>query len=86
MIAASVDHLADAVELALTAHAPATVLVFDHHPEIDDHRDAVTAAAARLAAAGGAISLDTLADLLDRGRELPAPRSPRPRTPTRSRC
>ncbi|MGV0805073.1 carboxylic acid reductase [Mycolicibacterium setense] len=76
VIAASVDHLADAVELALSAHAPATVLVFDHHPEIDDHRDAVAAAAARLREAGSSIALDTLADLLDRGRELPAPPAP----------
>ncbi|OBB10503.1 oxidoreductase [Mycolicibacterium setense] len=76
VIAASVDHLADAVELALSAHAPATVLVFDHHPEIDDHRDAVAAAAARLREAGSSVTLDTLADLLNRGRELPAPPVP----------
>ncbi|KHO26304.1 oxidoreductase [Mycolicibacterium setense] len=76
VIAASVDHLADAVELALSAHAPATVLVFDHHPEIDDHRDAVATAAARLREAGSSVAVDTLADLLDRGRELPAPPVP----------
>ncbi|KHO21772.1 carboxylic acid reductase [Mycolicibacterium setense] len=76
VIAASVDHLADAVELALSAHAPASVLVFDHHPEIDDHRDAVAAAAARLREAGSSVAVDTLADLLDRGRELPAPPVP----------
>ncbi|MEX3647125.1 carboxylic acid reductase [Mycolicibacterium porcinum] len=74
VIAASVDHLADAVELALTAHAPARLLVFDHHPEIDDHRDAVASAAERLI--GAAVSVDTLAELLDRGSELPTPPAP----------
>ncbi|MGV0816176.1 carboxylic acid reductase [Mycolicibacterium boenickei] len=76
VIAASADHLADAVELALTAHTPAAVLVFDHHPEVDDHRDAVAAATERLARAGGAIALDTLAELLDRDSELPAAPAP----------
>ncbi|MEV0669950.1 carboxylic acid reductase [Mycobacterium sp. NPDC050441] len=71
VIAASVDHLADAVELALTAHAPARVVAFDHHAEIDDHRDAVTSASERLATAG--VAVETLADLLDRGGKLPAP-------------
>ncbi|OBB02599.1 oxidoreductase [Mycolicibacterium fortuitum] len=77
VIAASVDHLADAVELALTAHAPAQLVVFDHHPEIDDHRDAVASAAERIAAAGASIAVDTLAGLLDRGSNLPAPEAPK---------
>ncbi|MFV8304649.1 carboxylic acid reductase [Mycolicibacterium peregrinum] len=75
VIAASVDHLADAVELALTAYAPARVVVFDHHPEIDDHRDAVTSAAERLAGAG--VTVETLTDLLVRGAELPSPEAPK---------
>ncbi|WKG06062.1 carboxylic acid reductase [Mycolicibacterium sp. HK-90] len=70
VIAASVDHLADAVELALTAHAPANIVVFDHHSEVDDHRDAVASATQRLAEAG--VAVETLSDLLDRGSELPA--------------
>ncbi|OLP02541.1 oxidoreductase [Mycolicibacterium porcinum] len=74
VIAASVDHLADAVELASTAHAPARVLVFDHHPQLDDYRDAVAAATERLA--GTAVAVETLAELLDRGRELPTPPAP----------
>ncbi len=47
-ILSSVDHLADAVELALTAHAPQRLVVFDYHPQIDDHREAFESAAARL--------------------------------------
>ncbi len=77
VIAASADHLADAVELALTAHAPAQVIVFDHHPEVDDHRDAVTAATERLATADTVVALHTLADLLDLGSRLPTAPAPK---------
>ena len=45
-ILSSVDHLADAVELALTAHAPKRLVVFDYHPQIDDHREAFESAVA----------------------------------------
>jgi fatty acid CoA ligase FadD9 len=76
VIAASVDYLADAVELALTAYAPAKVIVFDHHPEVDDHRDAVAAARVRLAEAGSPIVVDTLADLLAQGNDLPQAPAP----------
>jgi fatty acid CoA ligase FadD9 len=48
-IISSVDHLEDAVELALTAPAPKRLVVFDYHPEVDDHREALESAAARLA-------------------------------------
>ncbi|MGV0742475.1 carboxylic acid reductase [Mycolicibacterium sp. XJ870] len=78
VIAASVDYLADAVELALTAHAPARVIVFDHHPELDDHRDALAAANVKLTEAGSPVLIDTFADLLDQGRDLP--QAPAPQT------
>ena len=45
----SVDHLQDAVELALTAYTPSRLVVFDYHPQVDDHREALQSAAARLA-------------------------------------
>jgi fatty acid CoA ligase FadD9 len=48
-ILSSVDHLADAVELALTAYAPKRLVVFDYHPRIDDHREAFDTAKTRLA-------------------------------------
>jgi fatty acid CoA ligase FadD9 len=48
-ILSSVDHLTDAVELALTAHTPKRLVVFDYHPQIDDHRQAFETATARLA-------------------------------------
>src|SRR5262245_44411380 len=48
-IISSVDHLEDAVELALGAHTPKRLVVFDYHPQVDDQREAVEAATARLA-------------------------------------
>ena len=70
VIAASVDNLADAVELATTGHAPAQVVVFDYHPEVDEQREAVEAARARLA--GSALTLETLTDMIERGETLPS--------------
>src|SRR6478609_8007973 len=48
-ILSSVDHLNDAVELALTAFAPKRLVVFDYHPQVDDEREAFESAVSRLA-------------------------------------
>ncbi len=72
VIAASVDYLDDAVELVLTAHTPARLIVFDYHPEVDDQREALEAAKARLAQADSPVIVQTLADALERGSTLPA--------------
>ncbi len=48
-ILSSVDHLQDAAELALTAYTPKRLVVFDYHPQVDDHREALESVAARLA-------------------------------------
>ncbi|MGO9927202.1 MAG: carboxylic acid reductase, partial [Mycobacterium sp.] len=73
VIAASVDLVSDAVELILsgvqTGIAPAKLVVFDHHPEVDDQREAVATARARLA--DSAVAVETLAGLLERGKTLP---------------
>jgi fatty acid CoA ligase FadD9 len=71
VIASSVDYLGDAVELALTGHAPARLIAFDYHPEVDEHREAVDAAKARLAQAGSPVIVETLAEVLARGKALP---------------
>ncbi len=69
VIAASVNQLPDAVELILsTDHQPAKLVVFDYHPEVDDEREAVESARARLAA----VTVEPLAHLLERGKGLPA--------------
>ena len=71
VLAASIDHLADAVELVLTGHAPARLVLFDYHPQVDEQREAFDAATARLADAGSPVIVETLADVLDRGKALP---------------
>jgi fatty acid CoA ligase FadD9 len=68
-IAASVDFLDDAVELALTGHLPERLVVFDYHGEVDDHRDALEAAITRLAETP--VVVETLAEVLARGNTLP---------------
>ncbi len=70
VIAASVDYLDDAVELVLTAHTPARLIVFDYRPEVDDQREALDAAKARLAQADSLVIVETLADAVERGKEL----------------
>ena len=60
-------------------------MVFDYHPEVDDQREAVETARARLADA--AVTVETLADVLERGKALPAtPATERQRPRTRWRC
>jgi fatty acid CoA ligase FadD9 len=72
VIASSVDYLDDAVELVLTGPAPARLVAFDYHPEVDEHREAFEAAQARLAQAGSPVIVETLAEVLARGKALPA--------------
>jgi fatty acid CoA ligase FadD9 len=69
VIAASVSQLHDAVELILSGHVPAKLVVFDYYPEVDDQREAVETARARLA--DTPVTVETLADVLDRGKALP---------------
>ena len=64
-ILCSVDHLDAAVELALTAHAPQRLVVFDYHPQIDDHREAFQSATARLTDLH--VSVEALDDVIARG-------------------
>ncbi|CPR12312.1 acyl-CoA dehydrogenase [Mycobacterium bohemicum DSM 44277] len=71
-LAASVNQLPEAVELILSAQheLPKKLVVFDYHPEVDDERETVEAARARLA--DGPVAVETLADALERGTSLPA--------------
>jgi len=71
VIATSVDYLADAVELALSGHAPARLVVFNYRPQVDHQQEVLEAAKARLADADSAVVLETLADVLARGAALP---------------
>ncbi len=73
LIASSIDYLDDAVALIRTGPAPQRLVVFDYHPEVDDHREAYEAARAALAADGLAVAVETMADVLARGAGLPGP-------------
>ena len=66
VVATSVNQLPDAVELILSGHQPAKLVVFDYHPEVDDDREAVEAARARLA--DTAVAVETLGDVIERGK------------------
>jgi fatty acid CoA ligase FadD9 len=72
VIASSIDDLAQAVELIQTTHTPKRLVVFDYRPEVDDAREAFEGAKAQLTRAGVEVIVETLADVLDRGRALPA--------------
>ncbi len=77
LIAASVNQLPDAVELILSAaHVPAKLVVFDYHPEADDEREAVATTRARLA--DTAVTVESLADVVERGKTLPTQPAPVP--------
>ncbi|CAM3421241.1 carboxylic acid reductase [Mycobacterium colombiense] len=70
LIASSVNQLPDAVELILAGdHVPGRLVVFDYQPEVDDQREAVESAVARLAGIG--VVVEQLADVLRRGKDLP---------------
>ncbi|WP_237572036.1 carboxylic acid reductase [Mycolicibacterium lacusdiani] len=69
VLASSIDYLDDAVALISDGPAPKRLVVFDVRPELDDHRDALASATARLADSG--VVVETLADVIARGAELP---------------
>jgi fatty acid CoA ligase FadD9 len=86
VIASSIDFVDDAVELILAGEqersdsgdvsadpAPARLIVFDFAHEVDDQREALEAAKVRLQHSG--VVVETLTDVLARGRELTAPQS-----------
>jgi len=69
VLAANVEQLDMAVDLALGAESVRSLIVFDHHPQDDDHRAAVESARARLA--DRPVAVETLAEVVARGAELP---------------
>jgi fatty acid CoA ligase FadD9 len=71
VIASSIDYLAEAVELALTVRTPTRLVVFDYHPEVDDEREAFDAAKSQLVQARGIMMMESLVDVLARGKRGP---------------
>lgn len=71
LFASSIGDLHTAVDLVLTGHAPARLVVFDHHPAVDEEREALQSARQRLGDAGAQVAIEALADLIERGRSAP---------------
>ena len=71
IIATSVELLGKAVELAISSELQPRVIVFDHHPEVDEEREKFEAGARRLAESG--IAAEALGTVLERGAEIPTP-------------
>ncbi len=71
VLAAGVGYLDLAVEAALGISSLRRVVVFDYRPEVDEQRETVDRAQAKLASAGLAVTIETLDDLIERGRTLP---------------
>ncbi|MUM19303.1 AMP-binding protein [Mycobacterium sp. CBMA271] len=74
VFAASVEYLDAALESILASPSIRLLSVFDYHPEVDSHREALRAARTRLEEAGRTIVVDPLGEAIARGRGLaPAP-------------
>jgi fatty acid CoA ligase FadD9 len=72
LIASSVGCLAEAVELALSTSSVQRLVAFDFRPELDEEREALQGAAARLTANDSPVALVTLAAEIESGAGLPA--------------
>lgn len=72
-VTASLERLEAAVDLVRDSDSVRRLVVFDYHPEADDHRERLSAARARLAGARPGVVVDTLADVAERGAGLPSP-------------
>ncbi|MEV0635935.1 carboxylic acid reductase [Streptomyces sp. NPDC050619] len=70
VLATSMETLDTAVELVLSSASKPRLVVFDHHPEVDEERERFEAARRRLAEAG-LTAVDSLAAVTARGRDLP---------------
>ncbi|WP_446222465.1 carboxylic acid reductase [Nocardia sp. IBHARD005] len=68
VFAVDTAHLDIAVDAVLAGATPRSLIVFDHHRDDDDHRNALDAARARLRAGGSALVLNTLGDTIEQGR------------------
>ncbi|ORA19103.1 oxidoreductase [Mycobacterium arosiense ATCC BAA-1401 = DSM 45069] len=71
VLAAGVGYLDLAIDAALNSSSLRRVVVFDYQPEVDDQREAVERAQAKLSGAGIAVTIETLAEVIERGRSLP---------------
>ena len=77
IFAVGIDNLETALEAvlaaSLTGTAPQRLIVFDYEPRDDDQRAIYQAARTRLAAAGSALAIETIDDVVAHGKSLPPP-------------
>jgi fatty acid CoA ligase FadD9 len=76
IFAVGIDSLETAVEAALTGTAPDRLIVFDYEPGDADQLVTYEAARTRLAAAGSAVTIETIEtidDVVGHGKSLPLP-------------
>ncbi|WAC91429.1 carboxylic acid reductase [Mycobacterium sp. Aquia_213] len=71
VLATGAGYLDLAVEAALGSTSLRRLVVFDYQPEIDDQRENLERAQAKLADAGLAVTIETFGELVERGRALP---------------
>jgi fatty acid CoA ligase FadD9 len=71
VLAVGAAYLDVAIESVLDSASLRHVVVFDYDPRIDEHRENLHRARGRLAEAGMPILLDTLDQIIQRGRQLP---------------
>ncbi len=71
IVTVSAAHLDLAIESVLGNESVQRVVVFDYQPEVDDQRESLERARIRLADAGMAAIVETLDDVIARGRSLP---------------
>ncbi|MEM6105476.1 carboxylic acid reductase [Mycobacterium sp. 050272] len=71
VLAAGVEYLDLAVEAALGSTSLRRLVVFDYRADIDDQRENLERAQAKLVEAGVAVTVETFDELVERGRALP---------------
>ncbi len=71
VLATGAGYLDLAVDAALGSTSLRRLVVFDYRPEIDDLRENLERAQAKLADAGLAVTIETFEELVERGRTLP---------------
>jgi fatty acid CoA ligase FadD9 len=72
VVAVSAAYLDLASEAAIDSRSLRRLVVFDYQPEVDDDREALDRARTRLHAAGMPVVVETLGEIIERGRSLPA--------------
>ncbi|HWF68756.1 MAG TPA: AMP-binding protein, partial [Mycobacterium sp.] len=71
VLAVSAAYLDLAIEAALGSQSVRRIVVFDYQPEIDDQRESLEQTRARLEGVGIPAVVETLGDVIARGRALP---------------